>query len=124
MIHNKGQGGSAREGQCIAFARTTGASMPYMIETFDKPGTGELRQELRPAHLDFLEQNKNMLLACGAKLQDDGSTGTGSFYIVDVETREEAQAFIDQDPFTQGGLFERMEINRWRKAYLNRESYL
>ena len=98
--------------------------MPYMIETFDKPDTGELRQRLRPAHLDFLEENKKRLLACGAKLLDDGATGTGSLYIVDVETREEAQAFIDGDPFTSGGLFERIVINRWRKAYLNGESYL
>lgn len=98
--------------------------MPYMIETFDKPGTEQLRQELRPAHLDYLEENKKMLLACGAKLLEDGVTGTGSFYIVDVETREEAQAFIDADPFTAGGLFDRIVINRWRKAYLNGESYL
>lgn len=98
--------------------------MPYMIETFDKPDTGELRQQLRPSHLDYLEENKKLLLACGAKLQDDGVTGTGSLYIVDVETREEAQSFIDGDPFTSGGLFERIEISRWRKAYLNGESYL
>lgn len=98
--------------------------MPYMIETFDKPDTGELRQQLRPSHLEYLEKNKKLLLACGAKLLDDGVTGTGSFYIVDVETREEAEAFIDGDPFTAGGLFERIEINRWRKAYLNGESYL
>lgn len=98
--------------------------MPYMIETFDKPDMGDLRQQLRPAHLDFLEENKKKLLACGAKLLDDGSTGEGSFYIVDFETREEAQAFIDLDPFTAGGLFERIVLNRWRKAYLNGEIYL
>ncbi|HLU00578.1 MAG TPA: YciI family protein, partial [Burkholderiaceae bacterium] len=55
---------------------------------------------------------------------DDGSTGNGSFYIVDVDTREEAQAFIDGDPFTAGGLFERIVIQRWRKAYLDGKSYL
>jgi len=98
--------------------------MPYMIETFDRQDAGELRQQLRPAHLEYLKQNKGLLLACGAKLQDDGSTGTGSFYIVDVETRAEAQAFINADPFASGGLFERMVFNRWRKAYLNGESYL
>lgn len=98
--------------------------MPYMIETFDKPDTADLRQSLRPPHLEYLEANKKLLLACGAKLQDDGSTGTGSFYIVDVETREEAQAFVNGDPFAAGGLFERIVINRWRKAYLNGESYL
>lgn len=98
--------------------------MPYMIQTFDKPDTGELRQQLRPVHLDYLEQNKKLLLACGAKLADDGVTGIGSLYIVDVETREEAQSFIDGDPFTSGGLFDRIEICRWRKAYLDGKGYL
>ena len=98
--------------------------MPYMIETFDKPDTAELRKQLRPSHLDYLERNKALLLACGAKLQDDGVTSTGSFYIVDVESREEAQAFISGDPYTSGDLFDRIEICRWRKAYLNGESYL
>lgn len=98
--------------------------MPYMIETFDKPDSADLRQELRPLHLQYLEEQKKLLLACGAKLQDDGSTGNGSFYIVDVDTREEAQAFIDGDPFTAGGLFERIVIQRWRKAYLDGKSYL
>jgi Uncharacterized protein conserved in bacteria len=98
--------------------------MPYMIETFDKPDTGALRQELRPGHLEYLDKNKHLLLACGAKLLDDGVTGTGSFYIVDVDTREEAQAFIDGDPFTAGNLFDRIVISRWRKAYLNGQSYL
>lgn len=98
--------------------------MPYMIETFDKPDAGDLRQQLRAPHLEFLERNKKLLLACGAKLLDDGVTGTGSFYIVDVETREEAQAFVNGDPFAAGGLFDRIEINRWRKAYLNGEKYI
>lgn len=98
--------------------------MPFMIETFDKPDAGDLRQELRPAHLDYLEANKSLLIACGAKLSDDGTKSTGSFYIVDVDTREAAQAFIDGDPFTSGGVFERIEFSRWRKAYLDGKSYL
>lgn len=98
--------------------------MPFLIETFDKPDTPALRQALRDKHLDFLEDNKALLLACGAKLEDDGSGGTGSVYIVDVETRAQAEDFVNADPFAVGGLFERTVITRWRKAYLNGESYL
>lgn len=50
--------------------------------------------------------------------------GTGGVYIVNVETRGEAQDFIDADPFTAAGLFERVSITRWRKAYLDDKSYL
>jgi hypothetical protein len=33
--------------------------MPYLIETFDKPGTMELRRAVRAEHLDFLDRRKS-----------------------------------------------------------------
>lgn len=98
--------------------------MPYMIETFDKPGTLALRASERAAHLAFLDANKALLLACGAKLSDDGEAAGGGLYVVDVETRAEAEAFIAADPFFIAGLFERVVINRWRKAYVDGVCYL
>lgn len=92
--------------------------MPFMVETYDKPGCAELRSQLRPAHLDYLEANKALLLACGAKLSDTGDVASGGLYLLDVETRSEAEAFIAADPFAQGDLFQRVFITRWRKAYL------
>ena len=98
--------------------------MPYIIETFDKPGTLALRQQHRPAHLAFLDANKALLLVCGAKLQDDGTDAGGGLYVVDLETREAAQQLIEADPFYQAGLFENVKITRWRKAYVAGECYL
>ncbi|HEY9281586.1 MAG TPA: YciI family protein [Eoetvoesiella sp.] len=99
--------------------------MPYLIETFDKKDHQAVRQAHRQAHLVFLEQNKKLLLACGAKLLDDGTDAGGGIYLVDVDTREEAQALIDADPFHKdGNLFERVIITRWRKAYLDGECYI
>ena len=93
--------------------------MPFLIETFDKPNHQHVRQANRPEHLEYLEANKALLLACGAKLNDDGSDGGGGLYIVDVETREAAQAFIEADPFHKAALFAEVKIVRWRKAYLD-----
>ena len=93
--------------------------MPYFIETFDKPDHQHVRQPNRPAHLDFLAANKALLLACGAKLNDDGTDGGGGVYIVDVDSREAAQAFIERDPFHTADLFAQVKIVRWRKAYLD-----
>jgi len=59
--------------------------MPYLIETFDKPGHQQLRRETRDEHLRFLEANKALLLACGAKLADDGRDLGGGLYVVDLE---------------------------------------
>ena len=98
--------------------------MPYIIETFDKPNHQAVRQQHRPAHLDFLAQNAALLLACGAKLQDDGSDLGGGLYVVDLDTREAAQAFIAADPFYQADLFAEVRITRWRKAYVAGECCL
>lgn len=93
--------------------------MPYIIETFDKPASLEVRKAHRPAHLQFLDEHKAVLLACGAKLNDDGSDLGGGIYIVDLESRDEARALIEADPFFKAGLFAEVKIVRWRKAYLN-----
>ncbi|WP_027014042.1 YciI family protein [Comamonas composti] len=98
--------------------------MPFVIETFDKPGHQAVRQAHRPAHLEFLQAHSHLLLACGAKLHDDGQDLGGGLYLVDLETREQAQAFIEADPFYQAQLFEKISITRWRKAYLAGECCL
>ncbi len=98
--------------------------MPYFIETFDKPDHQALRQQLRPAHLAFLQAHAAELLACGAKLRDDGRDAGGGLYIIRADTREQAQAFIDADPFSQGALFAEVRISRWRQAYVDGVCYL
>ncbi len=98
--------------------------MAYLIETFDKPDSLALRKTLRPAHLVFLEKHAQLLLACGAKLHDDGTDLGGGIYVLDVNTRQEAEAFIAEDPFFKGELFERIQITHWRKAYLDGKSFL
>ncbi|MEV0085030.1 YciI family protein [Saccharopolyspora sp. NPDC003752] len=98
--------------------------MPYFIETFDKPDHQQVRLDNRPAHLAFLEEHKELLLACGAKLADDGDAATGGVYLLDVETRAAAEEFIAADPFAKAGLFADTKILRWRKAYLDGKGYL
>jgi uncharacterized protein YciI len=98
--------------------------MPFLIETWDRPDCQQLRRDTRSEHLEFLARNKSLLLACGAKLNDDGSDQGGGMYVVDVETREEAERFIADDPFSRVQLFERITIVRWRKAYVAGECFL
>lgn len=98
--------------------------MAYFIETFDKPDSQELRQAHRREHLDYLEANKHLLLACGAKLDDESESPSGGVYLLDVQTRGEAETFIARDPFTQEGLFSEIRISAWRKAFLDGQSYV
>lgn len=98
--------------------------MPYFIETFDKPDHGALRAAVRDEHIAYLDANKGRLLACGAKLTDDESGATGGVYILDVDDRGQAERFIAADPFTKAGLFERVEVVRWRKAFFDFQNCL
>ena len=98
--------------------------MPYIIETFDKPGHQQVRQAHRAAHLEFLDQHKELLLACGAKLDDAGKDLGGGLYVVALDSREQAQRFIEADPFHAAGLFERLTLTRWRKAYVAGQCFL
>lgn len=93
--------------------------MPYLIETWDKEALKHLRAEHRDAHLAYLESQKHRIIACGGKLVDDGSRATGAVLLIDVETREEAEKFIAEDPFIKAGLAEKITICRWRKAFFD-----
>ncbi len=93
--------------------------MPYLIDATDREDGHALRHERRPEHLAFLEASLPILIAAGAKLSDDGKTAWGSAYIVDVEDRAAAEAFIADDPFTKAGLFAEIRITRWRKGFFD-----
>jgi uncharacterized protein YciI len=95
--------------------------MPYVIQTQDKPGSANVRAEARPAHLEYLTKHQNLLLAAGALIEDDGTGGNGGVLIVDTDSRAEAEKFINEDPFTKAGLFQKVTVTRWRKAFFNKE---
>jgi uncharacterized protein YciI len=91
--------------------------MPYVVITKDKPNSLALRERVRAEHLDYLTEHKAKLLAAGAQIADDGTGGYGGVIIVDTDDRGEAEAFIQNDPFTKAGLFDMIQVTRWRKAF-------
>lgn len=95
--------------------------MPYAIVTQDKPDSAQIRAATRPAHLEYLTANKDKLLAAGALIEDDGTGGSGGLIIVDTDERTEAERFIAEDPFTKAGLFRKVTVTRWRKAFFDRQ---
>ena len=98
--------------------------MPYAILTTDKPNSAQLRARMRDTHIEYLTANLHKLLAAGALTADDGTGGHGGILIVDTDDRKEAEAFIAGDPFTKAGLFEKVTVSRWRKAYFNKQKFV
>jgi uncharacterized protein YciI len=93
--------------------------MPFLIDATDKEGQLALRQKWRPAHLDYLNRQMHLLLAAGAKLSDDGTASQGSFYLINVEERALAEAFINGDPYMRNGVFGAVTLTRVRKGYFD-----
>src|SRR3546814_19787248 len=90
-----------------------------MIATYDKPGHEHVRDRVRQSHLEYLEANVEKVIAGGGFLNDEGTSVIGGLILLDVETRAEAQAFINADPFSAADLFDRVELVRWRMSFLD-----
>ncbi len=93
--------------------------MFFVILATDKTDAAQIRADARPAHLAYLKGFGDRIVAGGATLSDDGEGVTGSFLMVDMADRAAAEAFAGDDPFAQAGLFQSVEIRRWRKVIFN-----
>jgi uncharacterized protein YciI len=91
--------------------------LPYAIITKDKPDSLALREQVRGEHLEYLTRHKAKLLAAGAQTADDGAGGYGGVILLDTDDRAEAEAFIQADPFAKAGLFDIIQVTRWRKGF-------
>lgn len=98
--------------------------MPYAIQSIDKPGHTQLRADKRPEHLAYLKSHVARLIAAGGLLEDDATGGKGGIILLDTDDRAEAERFAAEDPYTLAGLFEKVTITRWRKAFLDGQCLL
>ena len=93
--------------------------MPYAIITKDKPNSLALRERVRAEHLEYLTLHQARLLAAGAQTDDEGAGGYGGVILLDTEDRAEAERFIHEDPFAKAGLFDMIQVTRWRKGFFD-----
>ena len=89
--------------------------MLFVITAFDRPGVLDLRLQVRPAHLDYLNR-KAAQIKLGGPLLNENDQPMGSLLIVEADDRAAAEAFAAGDPYRTAGVFERVEIRPWRAA--------
>lgn len=93
--------------------------MLYLIYQEDRPDGEGIRAATRQAHLQYLEHHKDKVVLAGATLAEDGSTRTGSVFIINVPSREAAEKFSADEPFRKAGLFQIVRITRMRRGQWN-----
>lgn len=93
--------------------------MTYIIETWDKKDHQYLRNQLLIKHNNYLNQQLHAIVASGDKFDEINGVTTGNFYILNVETRAQAQQFIQADPLFLEGLLQKVKIESWRMTCSN-----
>ena len=97
--------------------------MLYAIVAEDVPNSGEIRQAVRPAHLERIEQ----LVADGRVIvagpfpaidsPDPGPAGvSGSLIVAEFDSLEDARAWIAADPYVTEGVFAKVSVKPFLKT--------
>lgn len=85
----------------------------YAVICKDRTGALPLRQENRPAHLDYIDQTGIVFMA--GPLLEKGEMA-GSLVILDAPDLAGAEAWAEGDPYAKAGLFESVTIREWKKV--------
>jgi uncharacterized protein YciI len=88
--------------------------MLFVIIGHDGPQGAALRPKIRPAHLENLRPLVN---AGKLKISGPFTDGSGSLFIVDMESEAEARAFAESDPYTTSGVFASVEVKPFRQVF-------
>ena len=95
--------------------------MLFALLCTDKPNSVDLRMQVRPDHLKYLESLGTALKAAGPFTTDEGAP-TGSLVIIEAADRAAAKAMAENDPYAKAGLFASVEIRPWKWLIKNPEA--
>ncbi|CUS31562.1 conserved hypothetical protein [Candidatus Nitrospira nitrosa] len=88
--------------------------MKFVIIGYDGPDGEAKRKVHRAVHLLNLEQlDKQGRVILAGPLADK----TGSLLVLEFDSREDAEEFARQDPYTIHGVFERVEIHPFTQIF-------
>jgi uncharacterized protein len=89
--------------------------MLYIIFCLDKPNHEQKRLDHYEAHKAYLQTLPYQAVMSGPLTTDDDKTMIGSFFLVDADSRKLIEATLANDPFSKAGIWQTVEIRRFRK---------
>lgn len=87
----------------------------YVLACFDKEGALDLRMATREAHLAWARDQHGRIRMAGPMLSESDAMA-GSLFFLEAESEAEVRAFNAEDPYTKAGLWDRVEIKRFRST--------
>ena len=94
--------------------------MYFIITAYDAPDCLDRRLAARKAHLDNLADHAAHLLCCGPMLDEAGNM-KGSALMVEFDTREELDRFLETEPYVLSGVWQKITVEPMRLAFFNRQ---
>lgn len=89
--------------------------MLFVITAKDKPDSLDLRQSLRPQHLQYLADAGDRVKLAGPILgEGEDATPKGSMIILDAASEGAVRLFAQNDPYQTGGLFDCVTIEPFK----------
>ena len=86
--------------------------MLYCLICQDKENAIETRMQNREDHLKYVAET-NVVKYAGPFLSED-YTMIGSLIVIDVENKDEANKWSENDPYKKASLFEKVEIFKFK----------
>ena len=80
--------------------------MIFAILLMDRPGTAELRIQVRPEHRAYLGMQAERMAFAGPLASEDGKTTVGSLLAMDFPSKADVEAWLKDEPFTKAGVYE------------------
>ena len=88
----------------------------YLLSCRDKADALDLRLANRPAHLDYVGAQGEIVFFAGPMVDDADEAPQGSVFLLNVDTRADVEAFNASDPYTQANLWAEVSIQRVRQV--------
>lgn len=98
--------------------------MLFAVIFTDKPDHGEIRAANLLAHIEWLEQNKDIVPIGGSLRHELGDVPKGGLWVAEADSKAQIEALLKSDPFFIAGLRQSYEILYWSKANSERKVLL
>ncbi len=94
--------------------------MLFVARFSDKPGVAERRNALMQDHFAWLRGNDQVLVAGSIRHELDGES-LGGLWLIEADSKEDAEAAFQDDPFFANGLRAGFELYHFVKANADRK---
>lgn len=98
--------------------------MLFVARFTDKPDIAERRAELLQEHFDWLDANDDKVLIAGSLRADVGGESLGGLWIIEANSKAEAEQVYQTDPFFANGLRANVEVFHYVKAHPEKTSVI